>query len=607
MRPNPLLSKAVRSAGISAMVCLSVTSCQRSNPGESQPNVILVITDDQGYGDLSCHGNPVLRTPSLHKLYKDSYRFTDFHVGTTCAPTRAGLMTGRNANRNGVWHTVGGCSILNPDELTLAGVFQANGYATAMFGKWHLGDNEPYLPHNRGFDLALYHGGGGIGQTPDYWMNDYFDDTYFQNGVPVKKQGYCTDVWFGECIDFIKNNQANPFFCYLSPNAPHSPYNLPPEYYEAYRNEAIPEMQKRFYGMIANLDDNMARLMETLKNEGLESNTLLIFMTDNGTSAGYLEKEKGEGYHGFNAGMRGIKGSHYEGGHRVPFFMHWPGGGINGGKDMDGLAAHVDILPTLAELCRLEFETVHELEGISLAKWIKGEEEPDSLRMLITDTQRIQWPEEGRNSCVMQSHWRLISGAELYHVRRDPGQENDLSEQYPEKAREMKAFYHEWWKRVEEEAEYSAIPVGVTGSEPVLLTAHDIHAPASEIPWNQDLVRLGSKSAEGFYLIEVMNSGNYRFELSRWPFESGLALEDSVQGVEAEYYREAIPPGKKLLFREAIVSVNEQQSYSAVVDNRQPFATVDCLLEEGMHQIWVYFKTEEENQTGAYYVRVQGL
>tara|TARA_X000000950_G_scaffold53237_1_gene63139 strand:- start:2369 stop:2908 length:540 start_codon:yes stop_codon:yes gene_type:complete len=170
------------------------------------------MTDDQGYGDIAAHGNPWIQTPELDKLYSESLRLTDFHVGTTCTPTRAGLLTGRNCNEVGAWHTVGGRSLLNLEETTLAEVLKENGYKTAMFGKWHLGDNSPYLPNNRGFDETLIHGGGGVGQTPDYWDNDYYDDTYFRNGIPEKFEGYATDIWFNEAISFIKKEKKKTIF-----------------------------------------------------------------------------------------------------------------------------------------------------------------------------------------------------------------------------------------------------------------------------------------------------------------------------------------------------------------------------------------------------------
>jgi arylsulfatase A-like enzyme len=195
-----------------------------------KPNVILILTDDQGYGDLACHGNSFIKTPNLDKLHAGSVRFTDYHVATTCAPTRAGLMTGKNCNKVGAWHTIIGRELLRKEEVTMAEIFKKAGYVTGIFGKWHLGDNYPFRPQDRGFDEVLIHGGGGVTQTPDYWNNDYFDDTYFYNGKPQKYNGYCTDVWFSEATKFISKHKKQPFFCYLATNAPHSPFNITDKY-----------------------------------------------------------------------------------------------------------------------------------------------------------------------------------------------------------------------------------------------------------------------------------------------------------------------------------------------------------------------------------------
>ena len=321
------------------------------------PNIVLVLTDDQGYGDLASTGNPILSTPNLDGFHKESARLTNFHVGPVCAPTRAGLLTGHYACSTGVWYTSSGRSLLRRDERTLADVLAASGYRTAIFGKWHLGDNAPYRPEDRGFETATVHNGGGISQTPDFWGNDYFDDTYMVNGQRQAFRGYCTDVWFAEALRFIHENRQRPFFCYIATNAPHGPFNVPARYFEAYRGK-VPEQRARFYGMIANLDENFGRLRVALNNLGLEKNTIVAFMTDNGTSAGCALDGSGFLREGYNAGMRGKKGSPYEGGHRVPFFIHWPSGGLVHGVDITQLAANIDIMPTLLELCGVPPESV---------------------------------------------------------------------------------------------------------------------------------------------------------------------------------------------------------------------------------------------------------
>ncbi len=354
----------------------SVVSLQAAE--QTKPNVILVMTDDQGYGDLGCHGNPILKTPNIDRLYSESIRFTDFHVSPFCTPTRAALMTGNHPGYSGAYRTSSGRTMLHRDEKTVANLFAENGYATGMVGKWHLGDNAPHRPQDRGFQDVVWHRCGGVGQASDHWGNDYFDDIYERNGKFESFEGYCTDVWFREGIRFVNENKDKPFFLYIAPNAPHGPYRVPPEWAKPYMgNKAV--ANPNFYGMIANIDHNMGILRQRLSELGLAENTILIFMTDNGTAAG--AKFKGldsEAIAGYNAGMRGKKSSVYDGGHRVPFFVHWPAGGLSGGKDIEALAAHIDVLPTLVDLCGIPVSDEYRPDGISI-KPLLSLAQPDSV------------------------------------------------------------------------------------------------------------------------------------------------------------------------------------------------------------------------------------
>ena len=324
-------------------------------PSSKKPNVVFILTDDQGYGDLACHGNSYIQTSNLDELYSKSARFTNFHVSPCCSPSRAQLLTGRYPSRTGVWHTVKGRSLIHRDEVTVAELFKYNNYRTAIFGKWHLGDNYPSRPQDKGFDEVVVHGGGGIGNIADYWANDYFDDTYYHNGKPEKYEGYCTDVWFQETLKFIEKNKNEPFFIFLSTNAPHLPYVVAERYRQIY--PGIETGLQEFYGMITNIDDNIGILRNKLKELNLEDNTILIFITDNGSS-------RGSGI--FNAGMRGGKGSQWDGGHRVPFFVHWPAGGLTEGRDIDALTSGMDLRPTLEALCGVAAIADNPLDGKSL-------------------------------------------------------------------------------------------------------------------------------------------------------------------------------------------------------------------------------------------------
>ena len=572
-------------------------------PKQERPNVIVVITDDQGYGDIACNGNTIIKTPKLDAFSAEAYSFTNYHVGTTCAPTRAGLLTGRNCNRNGVWHTIGGCSLLNKREVTFANVFADAGYKTMMIGKWHLGDNHPFLPHDRGFQESYYHGGGGVGQTPDYWLNDYMDDTYFRNGKPEKAQGYCTDVFFDEAIGFIERNKKKTFLCYLSLNAPHGPFNVPEKYYRMYEAEdAITETQKRFYAMISNIDENFAKLDQKLADLGIADNTILIFTTDNGTAAGIATNKKTEETLGYNAGMRGKKSSQYDGGHRVPFIMRWKNGKYGGGKTFDELIAHVDFLPTIAACCDIPFTPVNALDGKDMSPYIKKNKAPH--RYLVTDTQRNQWPEKGRKSCVMSTEWRLVDGNELYNIKQDVGQEHNLIAQYPERANEMQDFYDTWWADASQEFEYSYIEIGHEKEE--LITCHDVHIE-SQVAWNHKHIRKGDLMEVGDILVEFVKDGTYEFTLRRWPKESNLALgAPSNDKVAALPWWDGQANGNALDFTSAFLQIGDQKA-KADVDSNKNGITFQLKLKAGKTKLKAAFVTDADEKSNAFYIDVKQL
>jgi arylsulfatase A-like enzyme len=417
------------------------------------PNVLLILTDDQGYGDLGCHGNKTIHTPNLDRLHAQSTRLTNFHVDPTCSPTRSAMMTGRYSSRTGVWHTIMGRSILRKDEVTLANVFAANGYRTGIFGKWHLGDNYPYRPQERGFHEVLTFGGGGIGQTPDFWGNNYFDDTLLHNGRAKKLSGYCTDVFFAHAQAFIESNRDRPFFIYLPTNAPHAPYNVADRYSKPYRDQGVPRQRANFYGMITNIDENVGKLLGRLKELDLEKSTLVLFMTDNGSAAGAGPKP-GDGY---NAGMRGLKGSEYDGGHRVPCFFRWSGR-IATGADRPALSAHIDILPTLVDLCGLKRPKTLPLDGVSLRPVLEGNVDMPA-RTLFVHSQRIDHPEKWRKCAVMTDRWRLVNGKELYDMPADPGQRSDVASKHASVVAELRQAYEKWWAGLSRRfGEYCEIP-----------------------------------------------------------------------------------------------------------------------------------------------------
>ena len=582
--------------------CTAQSNLQSKKGSKKQPNVIIVITDDQGYGDLGAHGNPLVKTPALDKFHSESVRLTDFHVGPTCAPSRSGLMTGKYANRVGVWHTIGGVSILRKEEVTMAEVFKNNGYETAMFGKWHLGDAYPSRPQDKGFNYTVAHGGGGVGQTPDYWNNDYFDDIYLENGKPKQYKGYCTDVWFDEAIKYIEEKKDEPFFAYISTNAPHLPYNVPEEYYNKYKDLDIPEFQKIFYGMITNVDDNFAKLQQKLKDLKIDDNTIVIFMTDNGTASGY--KTVGGKLHGFNAGMKGTKNSEYDGGHRVPFFISYPNMNINGGKDINELTAHIDVLPTLAKLCNIDLPNL-KIDGSDMSSVILGDKKTINREYVITDSQRVQSPIKWRKSAVMSDKMRLVNGEELYDIAKDPGQENDIAKQNPTLVAKMRDHYDEWWNSVS--AKFNQFPVIVLGSDnqnPIELTCHDTHVHDSKIPWNQDYIREAKKNPiGGNFTVEFEKTGKYQIEISRWPFESGLAINDAVKGRPATLATEAISEGRSMNFTKGGVQIGAWKQEKPIGINSKSIV-FEGNFTKGKTDMSAWFTTKNTVDWGAFYIKV---
>jgi len=488
-----------------------------------KPNVVLVITDDQGYGDMAFTGNPWIKTPNIDKLRTQSTLLNNYHVDPTCAPTRSALLTGRYSDRVGVWHTIMGRNMLRRREVTMADIFSQNGYVTGMFGKWHLGDAYPYRPMDRGFQHAVYHGGGGVTQTPDYWGNDYFDDIYCDDGTWKRFHGYCTDVWFDEGMKFIKANKNRPFFAYIATNAPHGPLYCPQSYVDLYKdNKRVPS--DKFYGMITNIDDNMAKLMQMLRDEGLEENTILIFTTDNGTASGISR----DGKKGYDGNMRGKKGSEYDGGHRVPFLIRWPDGKIEAGKRIDHLTAHIDILPTLIDLCGLKAPKV-DFDGTSIRELLYTDGKNWPERALVVESQRVLDPIKWRKCAVMTDRWRLVNGKELYDIPADPKQKTDVSSQYPEVVERLKGVYEKFWEDVSRDHHItSSIVIGSDKSPVVTLTAHDWLVDG--VPWNQGHIRRGEHAKPAKWAVEVERDGIYEISLRRWPAEADKGINDGTYG-----------------------------------------------------------------------------
>ncbi|MBK1875922.1 arylsulfatase [Pelagicoccus mobilis] len=501
---------------------------------EKQPNVIIVMTDDQGYANLSCMGHPILKTPHVDQLFAESVRLADYHVDPTCAPTRAAMMTGRYSDRTGVWHTVLGRHQMRLRETTMAEVFKDSGYRTGIFGKWHLGDLFPFRPQDRGFDETLIHSGGGVGQGPDYWGNDYFDDTYQVNGEWKQFKGFCTDVFFDQSLDFMQGciEDEQPFLTWVTTNAPHGPFYAPERNFERFRGyehegERLEDETAGYYGMIENIDENLGKLVAFLKEQGVYDDTILVFTSDNGPVTE-------QGIQIYNAQLRGGKCEVWDGGHLVPFFMSWPNGGLSGGRDVAPATAHFDLLPTLIELCGLKDPQV-EFDGKSLVPLLRDSEEEWEPRSFVVESQRVYHPEKYRLFAVVEDGWRLVGQEELYDIEKDRGQRNDVSRSYPERVVSMKATYEAFWEDVSKDHHIVSLPVvGRAEANPVCLQSHDW---TSEGFWNQPHILRPFDQEEtpiGKWVMDVAESGWYQISFRRWPAEADEAIVDAYVGQAAD-------------------------------------------------------------------------
>jgi len=414
------------------------------------PNIILIMPDDVGYGDFGCTGNPVVRTPHVDAFFRQSTRFTDFHVSPTCAPTRCALMTGRHEFKSGVTHTILERERMSLKAVTLPQLLQRAGYATGIFGKWHLGDEAPYQPDRRGFDEVYIHGAGGIGQTypgscGDAPGNTNFNPAILHNGVFEKTEGYCTDLFFNAALRWIDRQRVAgaPFFAYIAPNAAHSPLDVPDEYFARYRGK-VPDNPAKFFGMIENIDENFGRLLAKLDEWQLADDTLVIFLTDNGGTAGTKI---------FNAGLRGSKNSPYQGGTQVPSFWRWPGR-LPAGRHVDTLAAHIDLFPTLADVvgAPLTPQERGQIEGRSLVPLWQTPTGKWSDRTFVTHCgrwDRGQAAESKYKLCsIRNERFTLVNNAELYDLFQDRGEKTNVIDAHPEVVAELRAAYDAWWNDV---------------------------------------------------------------------------------------------------------------------------------------------------------------
>ena len=471
-----------------------------------RPNIILVMTDDQGYGDLGLHGNDKIRTPNLDRFAARGLEMTRFYVSPVCAPTRACLMTGRHFYRTGVVHTSRGGAKMHGDEITIAEVLRAAGYRTGLFGKWHIGDTYPMRPQDQGFEEVLIHKSGGIDQGPDK-PSSYFDPRLWRNGEPVKTSGYCTDVFFDAALEFMARADDRPFFVYLPTNAPHTPLDVAGEYYKPYLRMGLKESTARVYGMVQNIDDNFGRLLGRLESLGMRDNTLVIFMTDNGPQQVR-----------YNGGLRGRKSQTYEGGIRVPFIVQWPHR-IEAGKQIDRIAAHIDLFPTLAALGGAATPPSPPRDGMSLLPLWLGQPAPARLRdrRLFFQCHRGLDPKRYQNCAVVTQRYKMVGygGAfndedlqtstvnpklELFDLIADPGERHDLASERPNVLADLRTAYDVWFANVRGSRGFTPgrIHIGSPHENPVRLSRYQDGTYVGGVPigWSVVVERAGRYSVE---------------------------------------------------------------------------------------------------------------
>ena len=586
----------------------------------AKPNVIIILADDQGYGDLSCHENPVVQTPNLDRLAGESVCFTNFHVAPMCTPTRGQLMTGCDAVRNGAVNVSSGRTLLRREFETMPEVLGKHGYSTGLFGKWHLGDNYPYRPEDRGFDETLSFPSSHIGSVPDQWLNDYFDDTYLVNGQKQKFKGYTTDVFFDEAMAWMKKQQQSdkPFFVYLPTAAPHSPLYVPQKYRDAVQPRLqaalsqLPPLDTQqqanlisFLAMIENLDENIGRLETFLIEQGLREDTLLIFMADNGSTMGEIY---------FNAGMRGKKTTLWEGGHRVPLFMRWPAGNFDAPGERADLTQVQDILPTVLMLTDCPNQFAYKLDGESLAPLLRERAMRLDERYLFINYSRM--PNErsyttGQPSsadvdidgaAVLHKQFRWLNNAELYDLEIDSLQQHNIAVDNPEIVADMRQHLNAWWQTVQHQAnDPQRIIIGDAKEKPSRLTACEW--------WNvfvdqQSQVRRGERK-NGYWNLDVAKPGEYVFELRRWPEEAGRLLRDNV--AEAQLTDGQLPAGRSLAIARAKIKVGDEEKEVQLASDARS-ARFGIQLQAGPTQLQTWFIDSAGNELcGAYYVNVQRL
>lgn len=581
-----------------------------------RPNVILILTDDQGHGDVGFDHNPKIRTPNMDRLAHEGVHCTRFHVNPVCSPTRASLMTGRYYYRTGVVDTFMGRSMMFPDEVTIAKMLADAGYRTGIFGKWHLGDNYPMRAMDKGFQESLVISGGGLAQPSDPPFEVHPDGAYFDpwlrhNGEWVRQKGYITDVLTDAALDFISKKSNAPFFVYIPYNAPHTPLQVPEKYFARYKDADLtvpqnyghpvtdgPEKFQKFahettarvYAMVECIDDNVGRLLAKLDQLQLAENTIVIFLTDNGPQQAR-----------YNSGLLDLKGNTHEGGVRVPCFIRWPGH-LPAGRAVDRIAAHIDVAPTLLDFCGVQQPAGVKFDGVSLVPLLQGEVTGWPDRTIFFQWHRGEAPQLNRACAALSQHYKLVQplGAfdrkwtaepvfELYDYADDSLEMTNIAAQKPEIVAQMRRQYEAWFNDVTGARDYSVPPriyLGMPQQKEVLLTRQDWRVPNAAL----------TRKSIGAWFVDVRRAGDYAITLRFSKTTQPAVARFTLAGVKAEA---AVPAGGTAV---AFPRIHLPQGP----------ATLESVLETSTKQVKVPVPDNPDavagsNRTGMEYVEVKFL
>ncbi|WP_437203949.1 arylsulfatase [Planctomicrobium sp. SH664] len=533
------MPRSIRFGGILCLVGI-VLGGGSALPAAVRPNVLLIITDDQGYGDFGFTGNPILKTPVIDQLAKESYSFRHFYVHSFCAPTRAALLTGRYPHRSGVSGVTSNKEYLPASEVTIAEALKGGGYRTGCFGKWHNGEQYPMTPPGQGFDEFFGFNNGHF--------NNYFNATLLDGAQPVETQGYLPDVTTDAAIRFMEARRSEPFFCYVAYNTPHSPHQVPDREYDAYASQGLPHVLAAFFGMCANIDENVGRMLDTLKSNNLDDKTVVIFMTDNGGTAGV---------NFYNAGMRGKKGSAHEGGSRVPLLIRSPESRKTP-REIDQLAAHIDLYPTILQMCSIPAPPGPRIDGVSLVPLFTGQSHGAEERSIFLNGGGMTLETSGTPGAVRTPQYRLVREKEgqhptawqLYDMLADPGETTDLAAERPQIVQELAASYDVWLKAtLQHNPPPVVLPIGYQQQNPVILNATSARfsgslsytlGPGYAHDW---LSKWTDTTSRVWFDVDFVHPGTYEFEVlyACAPDQAGSTLQLTAQG---EQLSQTVPAGE---------------------------------------------------------------